>query len=177
MFQSNEAYGMTFNRINRIIQAKIWCDGFKSLFTSNSWTQHTRFQGRKHPWTALDWKMLPSQMVIFQIPPLISFGLGKCYHLSNFQWPKLFEDDISVIFVITKNLADGKLLVDGNILADGKPFSVGKHLIYTKHLASIKMLTDLTYLPDLTIDKKLDRVVYGYVLFCDMRAFMSVSYY
>ena len=107
-------------------------------------------------------KHVPSQMVKFQIPTLISFGLEKSYHLSNFLWPKLFEDDIAIIFdrfssikclSNSKNLVNAKLLVVGKLLADGKLFSVSKHLVYAKHLASIQMLTDLTYLPDLTIDE------------------------
>ena len=83
--------------------------------------------------------------------------------MTNFQLPKLFEDDIFVIFdrfpsikclSITNNLVNAKLLVVGKLLADGKLFSVGKHLLGTEHLSSMKMLTDLTYLPDLTIDEK-----------------------
>ena len=118
--------------------------------------------GRKHPCAALDWNMFPSFMVRFQIPTLISFGLGKYYHLSNFQWPKSFEDVISVMnlydrFSSTKckHLANakllvvGKLLADDNFLADGKLLVDAKHLVNIKHLPSIKMLTDLT------IDEKL----------------------
>ena len=65
-------------------------------------------------------------MVRFQITTLISFGLRKFYHLSNFQWPELFEDDISVIFnrfsstkclSIAEKLANAKLLVVGKLLA------------------------------------------------------------
>ena len=41
MFESNEAYQTTFNRIIRLIWAKILCAAFKSLFKNNSWTQHT----------------------------------------------------------------------------------------------------------------------------------------
>ena len=63
-------------------------------------------------------------MVGFQVSALISFGLGKYHHLSNFQQPKLFEDDISVIFdkfsstkclSTTKNLANDKLSVVGKL--------------------------------------------------------------
>ena len=117
-------------------------------------------------------------MLRFQIPPLISFGLGKYYYLIvvDFHWPKLFEDYISVIFdkfsyikclSITKNLLNAKLLADGKLFVmskhsvDTNLFTVGQHLVDNKQLASMKMLTVLTYLPDLTIYIRLVWLIRG----------------
>ena len=89
--------------------------------------------------------------VRFQIPYLLSLGLGKYYRLRvvDFHRPKLFEDDITVMFdrfssikclSITKNLVNAKLLVVDKLLLDDKLladlFSVTKHLADTKHLAN-----------------------------------------
>ena len=43
MFQSKVASGIIFPKINRLIQAKIWCAGFRSLFKINSWKQQPNF--------------------------------------------------------------------------------------------------------------------------------------
>ena len=144
MFQSNEANRITFNGINRLIQAKILCAGFKTSMDCI---------GLKH-------------VAIIDFRYQLQFH-SALKNITTWEWliffdQKLFEDDISIIFdrfssikclSITKNLAKAKHLVVGKLLADGKLFSVGKHLVDTKHLASIKMLTDLTYL---TIDEKLE---------------------
>ena len=64
------------------------------------------------------------------------------YHLRvvNCHWPKLFEDDISVIFdrfssfkclSIVKNLVNAKVVVVGKLLADGKPLVVNTYLVDT----------------------------------------------
>ena len=90
-------------------------------------------------------------MVRFQIPSLISFGLRKYYHLRlvNFHWPKLFEDDISVIYdkfssmkllLVGQLLADSKLLVVTKHLVDNNLFPVGKCLVDTKCLVSIQIV-------------------------------------
>ena len=90
-------------------------------------------------------------MVRFQIPPLISFGLGKYYHLRvvYFHWPELFEDDISVIskslvnpkfLIVSKFLADGNFLAVSKHIVDSNLFSAGKCLLDTKCLALIKII-------------------------------------
>ena len=92
------------------------------------------------------------------------FIWSQIYYLfSNFQRPKLFEDDFSVIFdsfsstkclSITTNLANDKLLVDGKHLVVVNL----QQMVNFQQILNISINqneTDLTYLLDLTIDDNL----------------------